>query len=172
LEDSNYSSTYYDGWTRTNAVVRLENGNTLVCLCNFHFIAELDTLGNIINKIGEGLLYYPHDPEVLGNGNILVATQKSHIKDLNDSSSVLEIDPKTNEVVWRYENSEWFDSQLTRDANRLSNGNTLITGSTQIIEVTPTGEIVWRLKIKDADLPLNGLDTEERGFYKSQRIAW
>jgi hypothetical protein len=52
----------------------------------------------------------------------------------------------------------------------LSNGNTLITGSTQIIEVTPAGEIVWRLKIQDADLPLNRTDIEERGFYKSQRI--
>ncbi|MBN1998203.1 aryl-sulfate sulfotransferase [candidate division KSB1 bacterium] len=170
FNDPRYIGIYHNGWTGTNSVERLDNGHTMVCLCNFHLIAELDTSGNVLKKIGEGLLYYPHDPEVLSNGNILVATQKSPNHNAYENSPVLEIDPNSNSVVWRYEDSEWFDSQLTRDANRLSNGNTLITGSTQIIEITPDGEIVWRLKVKDAKLPLNSIDIETRGLYKSQRI--
>lgn len=172
FNDSRYQSSNVNGWTRTNAVERLENGNTMVCLCNFHLIAELDTTGNVIKEIGEGLLYHPHDPEVLSNGNILVASQKSPHQDSTVTVSVFELNPVTNQVVWKYENKDWFNSQLTRDANRLSNGNTLITGSTQIIEVTPEGEIVWRLKIKDANLSLNSMDFEARGFYKSQRIKY
>lgn len=170
FKEARYMNTYKNGWTGTNAVTRMENGHTMVCLCNFHLIAELDSLGNVLNKFGEGLLYYPHDPEFLENGNILVACQKSPNQDMQANYPALEFNPLTNEVVWKYDNSEWFDTQLTRDANRLSNGNTLITGSTQIIEVTPEGEIVWRLKIKDADLPLESMDLEKRGFYKSQRI--
>ncbi len=170
IDETQYTSTNYAGWTRTNSVEKRQNGHTIVCLCNFHLIAELDTAGNVINKIGEGLLYYPHDPQVLGNGNILVTSQKPPGGISEDTGSVYEIDPATNTVVWSYKNKDWLNTQLTRDANRLSNGNTLITGSTQIIEITPAGKMVWRLKIKNADLPLNSVDIETRGFYKSQRL--
>lgn len=172
FDTAEYHDTYNEGWTRTNAVTRLESGNTLACLCNFHLIAEIDTSGQVIRKIGEGFLYYPYDPEVLDNGNILVTSQKPVFATTKYSYSVVEIDPKSNDIVWTYENSEWFNNQLTRDANRLVNGNTLIIGSTQIIEVTPDGETVWRLKIDKGNLPLNSTEVEERGFYKAQRIIY
>ena len=56
-----------------------------------------------------------------------------------------------------------------RDANRLPNGNTLITGTTEIVEVTTEGEIVWRLKLKDIVLELE--EAAARGFYKANRIC-
>jgi hypothetical protein len=59
--------------------------------------------------------------------------------------------------------------QLIRDANRLPNGNTLITGHTKIIEVTPDGEIVWQFALKG--ITLVGIDAPARGFYKADRIS-
>ena len=56
-----------------------------------------------------------------------------------------------------------------KDDDRLPNGNTLITGSTKIVEVTPEGEIVWQLTIKGLDY----LDAAKggRGLYKADRIS-
>ena len=54
-----------------------------------------------------------------------------------------------------------------RDANRLHNGNTLITAAKQIIEVTAEGEIVWQLTL-NADFGL--VEAASRGFYKAERI--
>lgn len=60
-------------------------------------------------------------------------------------SFVLEIDPVTKEVVWKYDNGEHFHSNYTSSAQRLTNGNTLIceAAGKRIFEVTTKGEIVW-----------------------------
>jgi hypothetical protein len=51
----------------------------------------------------------------------------------------------------------------------LPNGNTLITGATVIIEVTPQGQIVWALRLKEGIIePGQG---QARGFYKAERIS-
>jgi hypothetical protein len=48
--------------------------------------------------------------------------------------------------VWNSAGFKPEDSPV-RDANRLPNGNTLITGTTKIIEVTPKNEIIWQLSL-------------------------
>lgn len=77
--------------------------------------------------------------------------------DIRDHSRVLEIDPTTLQVVWSYlgsdtdqgmaalTNNTIFYSQLISAAQRLPNGNTLITEgcSSRLFEVTPDKEIVW-----------------------------
>lgn len=74
---------------------------------------------------------------------------------LRDYSRVLEIDPTTLEVVWQYSPAEAgflmpvdanrFYSPFISGAQRLPNGNTLITEGSggRIIEVTPQHELVW-----------------------------
>ncbi|MFC1870221.1 hypothetical protein ACFLYE_03015 [Chloroflexota bacterium] len=58
--------------------------------------------------------------------------------------------------------------QNARDTNRLPNGNTLIIGTTAVVEVTPQGEIVWHLR-------LQGVTPEQvstgTAFYKADRIT-
>ena len=79
----------------------------------------------------------------LGNGNILVADQ--------GNNRVIEIDPDGN-IVWQYGTTGVGGSgfnQLGRpafDAQRLSDGNTLITDTEnhRVIEVDPTRQIVWQ----------------------------
>ena len=133
----------------------------LISLRNFHFVVEVDSQGAVIRTFGEGIYHRQHDPEVLSNGNILVA---NHSK----PQRALEIDPETGGIVWQ---SAGFgrDASPVRDADRLPNGNTLITGSTKIIEVSPEGEILWQLKLKDVTF-----EREEAagiGFYKAERIC-
>ena len=74
---------------------------------------------------------------------------------LRDYSRVLEIDPTTLEIVWSYTpieaglvhplDSNRFYSPFISSAQRLPNGNTLITEGSggRLIEVTPDHEIVW-----------------------------
>jgi hypothetical protein len=63
------------------------------------------------------------------------------------SSRVLEIDPATQEVTWEYAGTppKSFYTEFCGAAQRLPNGNTLITESEagRAFEVTPGGDAVW-----------------------------
>ena len=61
------------------------------------------------------------------------------------SSRVLEIDPVTLELVWSYQAGARFFASNISGAQRLPNGNTLITEGTtgRLFEVTTDGTIVW-----------------------------
>jgi hypothetical protein len=70
-----YDNIFDEGWTHTNAVSRLANGNTLISLRNFNVVVEVDAKGELVRTIGEGILDNQHDPEVLPNGNLLTSKQ-------------------------------------------------------------------------------------------------
>jgi hypothetical protein len=61
------------------------------------------------------------------------------------------------------------ENRPVRDANRLPNGNTLITGATEIAEVTPEGDVVWRLGLQGVSFSLQ--EAAGLGFYKAERIC-
>lgn len=156
-----YDNYYEQGWSHTNAVVRLNSGNTLISPRNFNCLVEISPEGKVINLIGKGYLDHQHDPQILANGNILVANH-------DRPNEILEIDRKTQTVIWRFtlgSRKMW----PVRDANQLPNGNILITGSTGLVEITPQKEIVWRLKLKN--IPFKSpKDAPALGFYKAERI--
>ena len=88
-----------------------------------------------------------HDAQMLESGNILVFANGAYAADLHHSQ-VWEIDPKTNDVVWRYKakkNPQSFFSPMIGGCERLPSGNTLICEGAKgcIFEVTPEGEVVW-----------------------------
>lgn len=62
-------------------------------------------------------------------------------------SRVLEIDPATKSIVWKYQDPipMNFFSPFISNARRLPNGNTLINEGMfgRFFEVTPAGEVVW-----------------------------
>ncbi len=148
------------GWTHTNSVTRLKNGNTLISPRNFNILVEVDPQGSVVRTIGKNYLKKQHDPEILENGNILLANHDT-------PHEVMEINPNTEEIIWRFPMSNR-KTWPVRDANRLPNGNTLITGSTVILEVTPDKEIVWKLNLKEGMFKPE--ESAERGFYKAERI--
>ena len=150
-----------EGWTHTNAVTRLTNGNTLVSLRNFNFIVEIDPAGKVVRTIGEGLITEQHDPEVQANGNILMM-------DLALPNAAIEMAPNGT-ILWRFpipDRRTW----PARDANRLPNGNTLITAADRILEVTPGKEVVWQLRLADVVFT-DRHSAQTRGFYKAERVS-
>lgn len=161
-----YSAIYAEGWTHTNAVQRLSNGNTLISLRNFNLVAEVAPSGSVVRTLGEGILDEPHDPVLLPDGNLLSASHNS--LDRSKPQWALEIEPGTGRVVWQFPMPR-MDSWPVRDANRLPNGNTLVTGANRIVEVTPGGEVVWNLALKVTfSVPQ---DAAGLGFYKAERIG-
>ena len=177
-----YVNLSRNGWAHTNAVERLENGNTLISPRNFDLLVEIDSEGSLVRTLGDGMLVDAHDPEFLSTGNILVSNQvRPH--------EALEFDPDTNKIVWRFvppypQIANSFSASLAetrpvmmpiRDVDRLPNGNVLITGYPFIIEVTRDGEIVWQLQYTDMEAVVEGRSGSNKapsyGFYKAQRIS-
>lgn len=106
-----------------------------------HFIPEgLPGAGNLLVFDNGGTAGYGFANPVAVNG---IDTVRRH------SSRVLELNPVTLEKVWEYAisglDSFRFFSHYVSSAQRLPNGNTMITEGAygRIFEVTPEGEIVW-----------------------------
>jgi len=161
-------------WTHTNTVQSLpENkwydagdnrfrpGNVLLSLRNLGviFIVDRESKEIIWRYTGDydGGLGGQHEPHMIekglpGEGNISIFDNgTAPVKNLSHSgqSYVLEINPLTKEIVWKYENGERFYTKYRGIAQRLPNGNTLITESEgpRIFEITSEGEIVWEYSI-------------------------
>jgi hypothetical protein len=123
---------------------RFRPGNLLICLRNVNQIAVLDKdTWKILWVWGEGILEWPHHPTMLDNGNILVFDNGA----FRESSTVLEMNPVTEQVEWKYNADPPTDfySPSKGSAQRLPNGNTLICDADngRAFEVTRAGEIVW-----------------------------
>jgi len=138
-----------------------------------------------------GVMVGPHHAHVIprglpGEGNVLVydnggaggfgdpnpGAPEGVWNALRDHSRVLEIDPVTLDIVWEFtaetagypvmgEDLSKFYSRYKSAAQRLPNGNTLITESHcgRIFEVTVDGEIVWE------HINPNNLATREGLFF-------
>jgi len=119
-------------------------GNVLVCLRDQDSVVIVDwEQRRIVWSWGRGQLSGPHDATWLENGNLLIFDNGLGRK----WSRVVELDPLTRKIVWEYRAPEPTDlfTETRGAAQRLANGNTLITASVsgRIFEVTPGGEVVW-----------------------------
>lgn len=98
---------------------------------------------------------------------------------LRDYSRVLEIDPTTLKIVWQYTpaeagflmptDAERFYSPYISSAQRLPNGNTLITEGSdgRVFEVTPDHEIVWEFIS-----PYKGVKMPTNMVYRAYRLPY
>lgn len=119
-------------------------GNLLLCLRHQDTLAIVDpTERRVLWTFGQGILSGPHDATWLANGHVLAFDNGLE----RGWSRVLELDPASATIVWEYEaepRASFFS--LTRGAaQRLTNGNTLITHSHggRVFEVTPDKMTVW-----------------------------
>lgn len=119
-------------------------GDFLISIRQLNRIAFIDPAQRQVRwQWGAGTLWRQHHPSLLENGHILLFDNRNR----RESSRVVEVDPRNGGIVWTY----WprargdFFSRLRGSCQRLGNQNTLITVSDKgrVIEVTPTGEIVW-----------------------------
>ena len=131
----------------TNTVSPLENDQFLISSKNLNLMFILDKAsGKTIWEFQDDELGGQHDAQRLQNGNILCFANGAYSRDLHHSQ-IWEIDPATNEVVWRYIAKDDFTSFFSphmAGVQRLPSGNTLICEGNKgcIFEVNPDGDVV------------------------------
>ncbi len=127
-------------------------GDILVSMRNINTIAVIDGRKETVKWALTGKWRWQHQAVFLESGNILLFDNQGANTDSYfefNRSRVMEIDPLTQQIIWEYrrdgEGEDFFFSRWLGYNQRLPNGNTLITESTQgrIFEVTPQKEVVW-----------------------------
>jgi hypothetical protein len=121
-------------------------GNVLISMRTISTIAILDPRSReVLWAWGPSNLHRQHHPTLLPNGNILVFDNGQN------RSQIVEVDPLSFEVAWRYAPTRGFLSRFRGSVQRLPNGNTLVTESDRgyVFEVSPDHDIVWRFANPD-----------------------
>ncbi len=136
-------------WPYLNSVWVCRDGNVLLSTRFLNQVTKIDyKTGKVIGRYGKGKIFYQHCARELDNGNILVFDNGTHRHEYKpEYSRSVEIDPKTDEIVWEYKAnppSDFFSAHSSGN-ERQPNGNTLIIESDKgrAFEVTPGCEIVW-----------------------------
>lgn len=159
---------------------------------NFKHPKEPDDLGHIIGQHhlhmipkglpGEGNLLVFDNGGWAGYGQAYGVSKYGTGVLRRDYSRVLEFDPVTLKIVWQYTpieaghvmplDSYKFFSSFISSAQRLENGNTLITEgrSGRLIEVTPEHETVWEYVNPYYEKDGNGL--VNNWIYRSYRVPY
>lgn len=126
-------------------------GDMLLSLRNLNTIMVVDGESRRITWVMTGPFLLQHDPDFLPNGHIMVfdnrATGGSPVFGY---SEILEIDPLTREIVWRYQGSdaEPFYTRERGEQQLLPNGNVLVTEAVggrvfEIAREAGGNRIVW-----------------------------
>jgi hypothetical protein len=130
-------------WTHVNDVDKVADGEYLVSPRNFDQVILLNRSTDSIDyrlgsDDGRGTLFEQHNPDWLrsedGAPTILVAD--------SENDRVVEYERRDGEWTrtWTITGFNW-----PRDADRLENGNTLVTDSLnhRVVEIAPNGTVVW-----------------------------
>jgi hypothetical protein len=138
-----------DEWTHANGLSEMPDGNILLSFRNISTVVMINRrTGEIYWKLGAPPLSGQHAPYILANGHVLLFDNGPHRLDESfPFSRVLEIDPATKNIVWKFQEpipSNFFSPRIS-NAQRLPNGNTLINEGSfgRFFEVTADGDIVW-----------------------------
>jgi len=187
------------GWSHANALDYVRaHGAYYVSLRNFSSIVKIDratgeqmwTLGgdgsDFRTVVGSTDLFrHQHQFTMVDDGIVVF---DNGLIDAGDSRAVeyrLDETGGTAELIWEHHNDPPLFCAVLGDVHRLRNANTLITwsGLGQIDEVTPDGEVVWRLSsrmgngfgftrwrqvlfdVVHADLPVGVLDWTAADLY-------
>ncbi len=130
-----------------------EPGQILVSLRELYAVVLLDPKTGKAVWGMRGPWLGQHDAELMENGHMLIFDNNGNMKGWAGITRVLELNPLTHEIVWEYTGSvdERFSSQIRGAQQRLPNGNTLITESSnaRLFEVTSDHEIVWDFRNPD-----------------------
>jgi len=141
-------------WTHMNDVDRLENGHLQVSIRNFDVVLEIDpATDEIVNVVGEPgnhtVMNEQHNPMRIEPAGTVLIADSSHGGPAG-ADRVVEVDADTDEIVWAYDGTgSGKKLQWPRDADRLPNGNTLITDSrnNRVIEIDANGTVVWQYSL-------------------------
>ncbi|RBI60684.1 arylsulfotransferase (asst) [halophilic archaeon] len=141
---------YPEDWTHINDVEIVQDNRIMVSVRNHDQVVFLDQQTGLVKNWTLGsdgnhdILYEQHNPD--------------YIPAENGGPAVLIGDSENNRVVeYQRENGSWNQTwtwqdsrmQWPRDADRLPNGNTLVTDSNgnRVFEVNDQGKVVWSVDI-------------------------
>ncbi|WP_338740790.1 hypothetical protein [Haloplanus salilacus] len=165
------ASTRYDApedpttedWLHINDVDRIGDGRFLVSVRNANQLLVLEHGEGVVEVINEdpdgdtddptgdpSVLYHQHNPQWLGDGAVLVADSENHrVVELHRTDS------GDWEPAWVLEGAGGQKFDWPRDADRLPNGNTLITDTrnARLVEVNESGRVVWERQLDYRTLP-------------------
>jgi hypothetical protein len=131
-----------------DAFPMFDPGDLLISLRNTNMIGVIDVNQRLVKWALVGMFVGQHDPDFLNNGHIMVFDNLGGGPS-GERSRILEIDPVTQDMVWRYagSNEDRFFSRIRGKQQVLPNGNVLITDSQngRVLEVTrhEHPEVVW-----------------------------
>jgi len=175
-------------WSHLNTVEPFPGNDRYIMLSsrNQHTLYRLDRdTGEIEWSIGQNgsftlvnaddspdtPFFRQHAPEIQADGNILIFD--NGLRDFRDFSRAVEIayDEGSNEAwaVWEYRHDPDIFAPIWGDADRLANGNVLITFGVRdsdprfishLVEATPDSDTVW-----DVSMPVRW------GVYRAERVA-
>ena len=142
-----------------------------MCWRNLNLVGVIDpATEEFVWTWGFDELEHPHHPSLLPNGNILIFDNGK----FRAYSRVVEVNPLTNEIVWEYRAKppESFFSESRGAAQRLPNGNTLITEITRgrVFDVTPSGETMWEFFEPDVRRGRLISEVERATIYRMMRV--
>jgi hypothetical protein len=136
----------FDG-ALTHLSPHYRKGNVLISIHGLDAIGIVDMKAKKVVWGMRGPFKLQHQPTLLDNGNILIF---DNLGGPEKFSQVLEIEPKSGEIVWSYRGSApgEFYTFCCGTSQRLSNGNTLITDTAggTAFEVTRDKQIVWQFR--------------------------
>jgi hypothetical protein len=143
----------HDSYGHTNAVVRLPDGDTLISLRNFNRVFRVSADGKI--KQTWGPIDRAHEPTLQADGALIVS------KHGRRRHNVMSVSPSGRERLI-------FDNEIgirpIRTVETLENGNMLLTGGEEIVEIDRAGGIVWHAAIYEkSDQPAGGGGTKREG---------
>jgi hypothetical protein len=136
-------------WAQGNSVEELPNGDILASFRPTSTVVRIAReTGKIVWKLGSPTVAGQHAPTILSNGDVLIFDNGVHrLDDSIPYSRVIEVNPVTNKIAWKYQDQPaWnFFSPRMGNAQRLPNGNTLIDEASfgRFFEVTKEGDVVW-----------------------------
>jgi len=146
-----------------------DNSEVYLNIRNLNRIAVFDyPSGDLVREIGDGgvTFSHAHDPQVLPDGSILVFDNGLHRPGGEEYSRAVQFREGAGgelEILWEYREDPDFYSDVMGDADRLDNGNTLITDATngRLVEVDGDGNKVWEARLTGAGMRI----------YKTQLVA-
>jgi len=160
-----YVDLHYD-WTHVNAVTFDESENSIyISTRHLSRITKIDySTGNVIWNLGRDMasgdvtmgndigFSFQHSVQILENGNLLTFDNGNLAEEFrgldSPQSRAIEIAVSGNqaEMVWSYELSDDLFGFASGNAQKLDNGNVLVTtvgGGGRSLEVNSSGTIVW-----------------------------
>jgi hypothetical protein len=136
--------TYTDDWTHVNDVDKIGEGEYLASPRNHDQVIVVNrSTDDVTMQLGadneHDVIYEQHNPQ--------------YLEESNGTPTMLVADSENDRIVeYAKTDNGWTrtwtlsgDMNWPRDADRLPNGNTLVTDTLnhRVMEVTPTGEVVW-----------------------------